>query len=78
MAAVVVPAAASMDLTAAAMSQWADFMSDSRRAVNDFDASLTMLIVASNISGAGDSATVIGNQWSDVDMLILHLGALDV
>lgn len=54
---VVAPAAASIDLTAAAMSQWADFMSERRRAVNDFDASLTMLIVASNISGAGDRDT---------------------
>ena len=51
--------AASMDLTAAAMSQCAERMSESSNAVKDFDASFTTPIVPSNKSGAGNAATAI-------------------
>lgn len=51
--------AASMERTAAAMSQCAARIRESSSDVKDFDASLTMLIVDSNSSGAGAAITVI-------------------
>ena len=53
--------AASMERTAADMSQRAERMRERRRDVKDLDASFTCLIVASNSSGAGHAATV-GNE----------------
>lgn len=53
-----VSAAASMERTAADMSQRAERMRERRRDVKDLDASFTCLIVASNSSGAGHAATV--------------------
>nr|GMD12399.1 hypothetical protein Iba_chr07aCG3150 [Ipomoea batatas]GMD20276.1 hypothetical protein Iba_chr07fCG3320 [Ipomoea batatas] len=49
-----------MDLTAAAMSQWAERISERSEAVKDFEACFTKLIAASKSSGAGDIVTVIG------------------
>lgn len=49
--------AASMDLTAAAMSQWANRIKERSIAVNDFAASFTELIVDSNNSGGGAGAS---------------------
>lgn len=57
----VVAAAASMERTAAAMSQWAARMRDKRRDVKDFEVSFTWFIVASKRSGAGAAATVTSN-----------------
>lgn len=55
---------ASIDLTVAAMSQCADFMSERRSDVNDFDASFTELMHVSKCSGIGDGVTalVIGSR----------------
>lgn len=49
--------AASMDRTAAVMSQCALCMRDRSRDVKDLDASLTCTIVASKSSGVGTAAT---------------------
>ena len=46
-----------MDLTIAAMSQWAERMSKSSHVMKDFDASFTTPIVPSNKSGVGNAAT---------------------
>lgn len=51
-------AAASIDRTAAEMSQWAERMRERSRDVKDLEASFTKLIVASNSSTAGAAATV--------------------
>lgn len=48
--------AASMERTAAVMSQCALCIRDSSRDVKDFDASLTCTIAASNSSGVGTAA----------------------
>jgi len=48
--------AASMERTAAVMSQCALCMRDSSRDVKDFDASLTCIIAASKSSGVGTPA----------------------
>lgn len=58
--------AASMERTAAAMSQWAERMWERRRDVKDLDASLTWLIVVSKSSEVGATATVtIKSRLSD-------------
>lgn len=54
--------AASIERTAADMSQRAARIRERRSDVNDFDDSLTWHIVASNSSGAGATATVISDQ----------------
>ena len=64
--------AASMERTAAAMSQWAERMWERRRDVKDLDASLTWLIVVSKSSEVGATATVtIKSRLSD--SLHLHI-----
>lgn len=50
--------AASIDRTAAAMSQWAERMSESSSDVKDLEASFACPIVISNSSGPGATATV--------------------
>jgi len=58
----VVVVAASIERTAAAMSQWAARMKVRRSDVKDFDVLFTWLIVNSNSSGAGAAATVTSNE----------------
>ena len=60
----VVVVAASIERTAAAMSQWAARMNVRRSDVKDFDVLFTWLIDNSNSSGA--AATVTGNEKSVV------------
>lgn len=64
----VLVAEASMDLTVAAISQCADFMSDRSNDVNDFDPSFTELMHDSKVaatSGIGDGKTTQANggRW---------------
>lgn len=58
----VVVVAASIERTAAAMSQWAARMNVRRSDVKDFDVLFTWLIDNSNSSGAGAAATVTSNE----------------
>lgn len=71
--------AASMERTAAAMSQCAARIRDSRSDVNDFDDSFTWLIVASNRSGDGATATVTSdsNFISFLDSAFQNMNATD-
>lgn len=55
--------AASMERTAAVMSQCALCMRESSRDVNDFDASLTCPIVASKSSGDGTAAIAAKKEF---------------
>lgn len=57
-AALALALAASMERTAAAMSQWAERIRERRRDVKDLDASFTCFIVASKSCGAGPPITV--------------------
>ena len=55
--------AASMERTAAAMSQWAERISERSRDVKDLNPSFTLLEVTSNSSGDGDNGTVKPKPW---------------
>ncbi|MFS7902695.1 hypothetical protein Hanom_Chr01g00014221 [Helianthus anomalus] len=59
---VVVAVDASMDLTVAAMSQCADFISERSDDVNDFDPSFTELMHDSKCSGIGDGETAVNGS----------------